>query len=292
MRVSLPWSVVRWVSRAVVSRPRDRPACDGGDGMVEPAPFTLFQIASLKVFSLTWSSLANGWRAESAAMGAVAELVSLPASAGRTALYVVRLGCLVKVPVIVGACGSNWVSGPRPTICSIVRHIEAVAGQPRHRRWVAGDACRRDELPEVGLPVPLEVLTGSARETWPELAGSNRQPSLTAVAAGGSVLAPTAVEQGYEQRGVAEQASAPTDLAPAAATDEQRPGAQAVVRDLAEAGDQGAAGSERPSPGSAGDKAGLPGAAGCRRCRPGSGSVASYDQDRRPGCGTRSAIGA
>ncbi len=37
-------------------------------------------------------------------MGAVAELVSLPASAGRTALYVVRLGCLVNVPVIVAAC--------------------------------------------------------------------------------------------------------------------------------------------------------------------------------------------
>ncbi len=95
--------------------------------------------------------LVGRW-AQTAAMGAVAELVALHCQCGRTALYVVRLGCLVNVPVIVGACASNWVSGPRPTICSIGRSIEVVAARPRHRRWVAGDACRRDELPEAGLP--------------------------------------------------------------------------------------------------------------------------------------------
>jgi len=136
---------------------------------------------------------------------------------------------------------------------TVVLSAEAVSDTPEDLAWLQQlPAAQRQSqvlqryassLHQAGV---LEQARGLLEQTWPELAGSNRQPSLTAVAAGGSVLAPTAVEQGYEQRGVAEQASALTDLAPAAATDEQRPGAQAVVRDLAEAGDQGAAGSERP----------------------------------------------
>ncbi len=136
---------------------------------------------------------------------------------------------------------------------TVVLSAEAVSDTPEDLAWLQQlPAAQRQSqvlqryassLHQAGV---LEQARGPLEHTWPELAGSDRQPSLTAVAAGGSVLAPTAVEQGYEPRGVAEQASAPPDLAPVAATDEQRPGAQAVVRGLAEAGDQGAAGSERP----------------------------------------------
>ena len=57
-----------------------------GAGIVESAPFTLFQIASLNVRSLIWSSLSSCCRWEVDAIGAPAPLVLLPASFGRSAV--------------------------------------------------------------------------------------------------------------------------------------------------------------------------------------------------------------
>src|SRR5437868_5164157 len=96
----------------------------GGIGLF--APFTDFQMISLKIRSSAWSSFSRLSFSEIAAPKAVEAFTSLRFTFGTTCLYGVRSGFAVNELYIGRAAASNWLIGLRPRISSIVRNMLVV----------------------------------------------------------------------------------------------------------------------------------------------------------------------
>src|SRR6187200_1812613 len=94
--------------------------------MREAAPFTDFQITSLKSRSSAWSSFSRFALCDHSAPHAPARLVAFRSTVAGACVNGVESGVPVNDPYIGRAAASNWLIGFRPRINSIVRNMLVV----------------------------------------------------------------------------------------------------------------------------------------------------------------------